>query len=516
MGKTGGSYGSRERFRLLVENITDYAFFSLDPSGRVVDWNVGAERLLGYSAEEVLQQNFAIFYPPEDRKAGRPSAELRAARETGQCENEGWRLRKDGSRFWANEVLIANRDEIGKTIGFTRITRDLTERREAEDALRMMNESLERRVRERTAALDSYQRELKLLALQLSRTEVQERHRLAADLHSNLAQLLALCEMKLASINPSSPREKTDKVVDNVRRYVEQGIHYTRSLMSRLSPPVQRRKHLAWAIKAVIDEMRTHGLKVDLHDDCKPKPLDPEVLGLVYQGVRELLFNVLKHARSERAKVSLHCVHDWIEVRVRDYGVGFPRSARLRNGAFGFGLQHLRERLGLLGGRLEILPNGLAGTHILLVVPRKKDSARSRAARQAKQATPPPQSSIRILVVDDNKLMREGLRKVLSEQPDLEIVGEAGSGEAAVLLARRLKPDVVLMDVNMLGMDGIEATRQISRRVRRASVIGFSIHEDKHTADAIKKAGACAYVTKQESPDKLYAVIRRYCSARSQ
>ena len=205
MGKTGGSYGSRERFRLLVENITDYAFFSLDPSGRVVDWNVGAERLLGYSAEEVLQQNFAIFYPPEDRKAGRPSAELRAARETGQCENEGWRLRKDGSRFWANEVLIANRDEIGKTIGFTRITRDLTERREAEDALRMMNESLERRVRERTAALDSYQRELKLLALQLSRTEVQERHRLAADLHSNLAQLLALCEMKLASINPSSP-----------------------------------------------------------------------------------------------------------------------------------------------------------------------------------------------------------------------------------------------------------------------------------------------------------------------
>ena len=179
-------------------------------------------------------------------------------------------------------------------------------------------------------------------------------------------------------------------------------------------------------------------------------------------------------------------------------------------------MQHLRERRGLLGGRLEILPNGLKGTHILLAVPRKKISARSSSARQLRQVTPPPQSSIRILVVDDNKLMREGLRKVLSEQPDLKIVGEAGSGEAAVLLARRLKPDVILMDVNMPGMDGIEATRQISRRVRRASVIGFSIQEDKHTADAIKKAGACAYVTKQESPDKLYAVIRRYCSARSQ
>src|SRR5258705_8834248 len=113
MGKTGGSYGSRERFRLLVENIMDYAFFSLDPSGRVVDWNIGAERLLGYSAEDVLQQNFAIFYPPEDRKAGRPNAELRAGRETGRCENEGWRMRKDDSRCRANGLLLHDRAQEG-------------------------------------------------------------------------------------------------------------------------------------------------------------------------------------------------------------------------------------------------------------------------------------------------------------------------------------------------------------------------------------------------------------------
>jgi CheY-like chemotaxis protein len=199
---------------------------------------------------------------------------------------------------------------------------------------------------------------------------------------------------------------------------------------------------------------------------------------------------------------------------VRDYGVGFAGSARIRNRAFGFGLLHLRERLALLGGRLEILANGPKGTHILLAVPLKKNS-RLAAERAPRQITP-PRSQVRILVVDDNELMREGLRKVLSEQPDLKIIGEAGSGEAAVLLARRLKPDVVLMDVNMPGMDGIEATRQILRRVRRTSVIGFSIHEDKHTADAIKKAGACAYVTKQESPDRLYAVIRRCRSARPQ
>ena len=515
MGKTCGDDSLQDRFRLLVENIADYALFMLSRSGRVVDWNIGAQRLLGYSAEEILQQHFSVFYLPEDRKAGVPAAELRTARQSGRCEKQGWRVRKDGSRFWASELLTCMRDDSGRLTGFAMITRDLTERREAEDALRMMNESLERRVRERTGALESYQRELKSLALQLSRAEVQERDRLAAELHSNLAQLLALCEIKLASINQFSAREKSDKVLENVRHYVEEAIHYTRSLMSRLSPPVERRKHLAWAIKAVIDEMRTHGLKVELQDDCKRKPLDPDVLGLLYQGVRELLFNVLKHARSERAKVTLRCINDFVEVHVRDYGVGFSRSARGKNGAFGFGLPHLRERLGLLGGRLEILPSRAKGTRILMAVPLKKGKARFDDGAALKKRVAPPQSPIRVLIVDDNELMREGLRKVLGEQQDLHVVGEAATGELAVAVAGRLKPDVVLMDVNMPGMDGIEATRRILQRVRRTSVIGFSMHEDKRTADAIKKAGACAYVTKQESPDKLYEVIRQQCRSRA-
>src|SRR5688572_30482629 len=365
MGKTNISALWKDHFRLLVENVKDYAIFLLDPTGRVTNWNSGARRMLGYSADEILGRNFAVFYPSEARKAGQPQAELRAARQAGRCEKEGWRVRKDGSRFWANEVLSPSRDDSGTLIGFTKISRDLTERREAEDALRMMNESLERRVRERTAALESYQRELKSLALQLSRTELQERQRLAAELHSNLAQLLALCEIKLASL----PR---DEALETLREYVEQAIGYTRSLMSRLSPPVQKRKHLAWAIKAVIDEMETHGLKVQFHDDCKRKPVEAEVLALLYQGVRELLFNVLKHAGSPKVKVSLRCGHQFVEIHVRDYGVGFRRSGRGKNGPDGFGLLHLRQRLALLGGRLEILSNGTRGTHVLMAVPRKK------------------------------------------------------------------------------------------------------------------------------------------------
>ena len=121
----------------------------------------------------------------------------------------------------------------------------------------------------------------------------------------------------------------------------------------------------------------------------------------------------------------------------------------------------------------------------------------------------------RILIADDHPVFRQGLLSIFRNENDFTVIGEASNGELAVSLARRLKPDVVLMDVNMPGMDGIEATRQIRRRVRGTRVIGFSIHQDKHTAEAIKKAGACAYVTKQESPDKLYEVIRHH-SARAQ
>ncbi|HKQ40173.1 MAG TPA: response regulator [Verrucomicrobiae bacterium] len=516
MGKAGGEGIWQDRFRLLAENVTDHAMFLLDASGRVVEWNIGAKRLLGYSLEEILHQHFAVFFPPEERKAGKPKAELRVAKQRGRSECEGWRVRKDGSRFWAREIVTPIRASSGKLTGFAKITRDLTERREAEDALRMMNESLERRVRERTSALESYQRELKSLALQLSRTEVQERHRLAADLHSNLAQLLALCQIKLASLDTFSTRDKADKVLESVRDYVERAIRYTRSLMSRLSPPVQKRKHLGWAIKAVVDEMRTYGLQVELEDDCKRKPVDPEVLGLLYQGVRELLFNVLKHSHSNRAKIVLRCVSDVVEVHVRDFGIGFPRTSRTRKRLFGFGLLHLRERLALLGGRLEILPHGPKGTHILLAVPRKNLRLHSGDAGLFRNRARTAEAPIRVLIVDDNELMREGLRKVLGEQQDLHVVGEASNGELAVSLARRLKPDVVLMDVNMPGMDGIEATRRIHRQVRSTCVIGFSIHEDKYTAEAIKRAGASAYVTKQENPDKLYEVIRHHSRARAQ
>jgi PAS domain S-box-containing protein len=127
---------SERRFRLLVEGVTDYAIFMLDPQGNVVNWNPGAERLKGYTSREVLGQHFSRFYTEEDRQNGLPDQVIRQARATGKYEGEGWRVRKDGGRFWANVVIHAIRDPAGELLGFAKVTRDLTERREAEEQLR--------------------------------------------------------------------------------------------------------------------------------------------------------------------------------------------------------------------------------------------------------------------------------------------------------------------------------------------------------------------------------------------
>jgi PAS domain S-box-containing protein len=135
---------SEERFRLLVERVKDYAIFMLDPAGRVVSWNAGAELIKGYRAEEIIGQPFSRFYPEEDRQQGKPERELELVREQGRCENRSWRVRQDGSRFFADVVITALRDEQGDLLGFANITRDITELKKAEDSLNLLVSGIEK------------------------------------------------------------------------------------------------------------------------------------------------------------------------------------------------------------------------------------------------------------------------------------------------------------------------------------------------------------------------------------
>src|SRR6185503_15528366 len=145
MSRGAGSHEERDQFRLLVESVVDYAIFMLDPQGHVLTWNAGAERIKGYRGEEIVGKHFSIFYPGADARRGKPDYELRIATDEGRYEEEGWRVRKDGTQFWASVVITALRNSRGELVGFAKVTRDLTERRKSEDQRGMLLD------RERTA-----------------------------------------------------------------------------------------------------------------------------------------------------------------------------------------------------------------------------------------------------------------------------------------------------------------------------------------------------------------------------
>lgn len=157
-----------EIYRLLVENIRDYAIFMLDPDGVVESWNAGAQTIKGYQPEEIIGQHFSIFYPPEDLAWNKPAWELEQANRVGRFEDEGWRIKHDGTRFWANVIITPLRDSQGELRGYAKITRDMTERKQAAETIRKANEELEKRVVERTFQLIFLADASKLLASSLN------------------------------------------------------------------------------------------------------------------------------------------------------------------------------------------------------------------------------------------------------------------------------------------------------------------------------------------------------------
>jgi len=134
--------GSEDSFRLLVESVKDYAIIMLDPTGHVATWNAGAERFKGYRAGEIIGKHFSCFYPPEAIQRGLPDQELKTAAKDGRFEDEGWRVRKDGKQFWANVIISALRDKDGTLRGYSKVTRDLTERKQAEERIKQQSKEI--------------------------------------------------------------------------------------------------------------------------------------------------------------------------------------------------------------------------------------------------------------------------------------------------------------------------------------------------------------------------------------
>jgi PAS domain S-box-containing protein len=208
-----------ELFRLLVDSVQDYAIFLLSPEGKVMTWNAGAERIKGYAASEIIGEHFSKFYPREASESGWPERELEIAASMGRFADEGWRVRKDGTQFWASVVITAlrvgNNEELR---GFSKVTRDLSERRALEQRTQDLNKELRARMAQLTTSrsqLELRNIELQRLSAQLVHIQDEERRRLARELHDDLGQVLAALKMNLDTAPQFPSRGDAIRLTEN-------------------------------------------------------------------------------------------------------------------------------------------------------------------------------------------------------------------------------------------------------------------------------------------------------------
>ena len=347
---------SQERFRLLIDGVADYAIFMLDPTGHIESWNPGAEAIKGYKADEIIGKHFSVFYPDEDIKRDKPGFELRVAAEVGRFEDEGWRIRKDGSRFWANVIITALREKDGSLRGYGKITRDLTERAKAEE------------------------QRLQLAREQVARSEVEAASRakdefLATVSHELRAPLNAILGWSRMIRGGSLDRDKFDRGLDTIERnatlqkqLIEDLLDVSRIISGKVRLAVMAIE-LAPIIESVIDSIRPAAeakdvrLQVVLDPDSGLISGDPD---RIHQIVWNLLSNAVKFAnKGGRVQVRLQRIKSHVQITISDDGKGispeflpyvFDRfrqadsSISRKHGGLGLGLSIVRHLVELHGG----------------------------------------------------------------------------------------------------------------------------------------------------------------------
>ncbi len=378
---------SEERLRLLLDSVTDYAIFSTDEGGYIRSWNVGAERIFGYTAGEAVGQHTRIIFTPEDRAAGADVQEMLTARETGRAMDERWHLRKDGSRFYASGVLSPLGDATGS--GFVKVLRDLTAQKRAAEELRITHDELERRVSERTSELrlsiETMLAEVKErraaeehargLVGQLVTAQEDERRRISRDLHDQLGQQLTALRLKLAALRDECRQDEAARSrieeVQTLAASIDSEVDF---LAWELRPTALDDLGLTAALTNFVREWSSHyHIPAEAHVtgfNSAALRLSPETETCLYRIAQEALNNVYKHAQAARVSVILERRGGDAVLVIEDDGVGFDASeATGWEDGRGLGLVGMRERAALLGGSVEVESTPGGGTAIFARVP---------------------------------------------------------------------------------------------------------------------------------------------------
>lgn len=505
------------RFRNMADSAPVMMFIT-DARGSCTYLNRQWYDFTGQIEETGLQTGWLNQVHEDDR--GRLVESLKVRSGPGIRRLESRVLGYRGSFQWTLCSILSMVDEEGTFSGCIGSIVDITDRKMAEQTLKRWADELESQVSERTAALSRSQERLRALTVQLTRTEHQERRRIAGELHDYLAQLLVAAHLKLAQDRRPLVTEEDRRLAKDLEGILDEALTYTRSLVAKLSPPVLYHLGLPAALQWLAEQMEEHQLVVETVCDLPstwPK-LPDDVAAILFQSVRELLFNVVKHAASPHVHIVLRTIPDQtLMIVVTDQGRGFDTSQldQATTATTSFGLFSIKERMEALGGSVHITSQVGHGTSVTLLCP-------LTTLKNAHSVSPTPDSHdgnlvahnsqpaglIRVLLVDDHAMVRQGIRALLERHPDLEVVGEAWDGQHACELVDALHPDVVVMDANMPRLDGIEATRRIKELYPQMIIIGLSVQTAAQVANSMIQAGASGYLTKESAGEQLYEAIQ--------
>ena len=385
----------------------------------------------------------------------------------------------------------------------------------AEKSLREFSVTLEQRVAARTAEVQALVVRLRELALELTEAELRERRRVARILHDHFQQVLVAAKLQVGVLLSRVRAEQLRASARQADELLAEAIQGARTLAVELSPPLLHEAGLAAGLEWLRQRMlQQHHLQVRVTADARIDPGTDDVRAFIYESIRELLFNVVKHAGVREARLAMRRQDGNIVVTVEDDGAGLAPTPDLAPDQLpnGSGLFSIAQRLELLGGSLSFEKVEGPGTCVKLRIPIAESAAPGREG----SASPAPSKAarsgrgrkrIRVMLADDHRIVRQGFAALIRSDDEIEVVGEAADGAEAIELARQLLPDVVVMDVSMPKMSGIDATRWITENLPRVRVIGLSMHEDEPVAVAMREAGAVAFVTKDGPSAALMAAI---------